>query len=522
MGDYILFESASGYGLFERLSSEQIGEQVDSMQQSFQDFGKFNSFVKLKAFLPFSSAENALENVNDISEGILHPSLKDFLEMNLSKDKKKKAVLGVGEDKIGSAIQDELKIKCEKSQSTIETLRLIRLHFDKFIKEMKSGDLEKSQLGLAHSYSRAKVKFNIHKVDNMIIQSIALLDQLDKDLNTFAMRCREWYSWHFPELGRIISDHATFARLVKAIKNKDSLSDESLPELTQITGDEDKAKEVYDAAKISMGTDISEIDMINIEHFADRIVELSAYRTHLHDYLVKKMNDVAPNLTALIGEQVGARLISHSGSLTNLAKHPASTIQILGAEKALFRALKTKGKTPKYGLIYHSSFIGKANTKNKGRISRYLANKCTIASRIDAFGESHSNAFGQALHQQVEDRLKFYESGETPRKNIDVMKEAIEEATRDGLTIESKKRSADSNGSEQKKKKKKKNKKEAQPEPEAMEEDQPAEEPVVEKREKKKKKKQQVEEAQPEPVEEEEPVVEKREKKKKKKSKQQQ
>jgi nucleolar protein 56 len=83
--------------------------------------------------------------------------------------------------------------------------------------------------------------------------------------------------------------------------------------------------------------------------------------------------------------KVAARLISHAGSLTNLAKYPASTIQILGAEKALFRALKTKSNTPKYGLIFHSSFIGKAGTANKGRISRYLANKCAIASRIDCF-----------------------------------------------------------------------------------------------------------------------------------------
>lgn len=104
------------------------------------------------------------------------------------------------------------------------------------------------------------------------------------------------------------------------------------------------------------------------------------------------MGQVAPNLAALIGEQVGARLIAHAGSLTNLAKYPASTIQILGAEKALFRALKTKGNTPKYGLIYHSSHIGKAATKNKGRISRYLANKCAIASRIDCFS-GKSNEF---------------------------------------------------------------------------------------------------------------------------------
>lgn len=109
------------------------------------------------------------------------------------------------------------------------------------------------------------------------------------------------------------------------------------------------------------------------------------------------MHGIAPNLSALIGEQVGARLIAHAGSLTNLAKYPASTVQILGAEKALFRALKTKGNTPKYGLIFHSSFIGRAKPKNKGRISRYLANKCSLASRIDCFSEQIGNAFGVKL-----------------------------------------------------------------------------------------------------------------------------
>lgn len=109
--------------------------------------------------------------------------------------------------------------------------------------------------------------------------------------------------------------------------------------------------------------------------------------------------------------------------MTNLAKCPASTVQILGAEKALFRALKTKGNTPKYGLIYHSTFIGRADAKNKGRISRYLANKCSIATRIDSFADEPSSAYGQKLRDQVEERLKFYETGAAPRKNIDVMEE---------------------------------------------------------------------------------------------------
>merc|ERR1712212_979019 len=147
--------------------------------------------------------------------------------------------------------------------------------------------------------------------------------------------------------------------------------------------------------------------------------------------LQDKMGNVAPNLAALIGDVVGARLISHAGSLTNLAKCPASTVQILGAEKALFRALKTKGNTPKYGLIFHSSFIGRAGAKNKGRISRYLANKCSIASRIDCFSEESTTIFGTKLKEQVEDRLKFYETGDLPRKNVEVMAEAVEEAAED-------------------------------------------------------------------------------------------
>ena len=165
---------------------------------------------------------------------------------------------------------------------------------------------------------------------------------------------------------------------------------------------------------------------------------------------------------ALIGDIIAARLISHAGSLTNLAKYPASTVQILGAEKALFRALKTKGNTPKYGLIFHSTFIGKANARNKGRISRYLANKCSIASRIDCFSDFQTTLFGEKLKEQVEERLAFYDKGTAPRKNIAMMQEVIAEigpqATPGG---ESKKRKADDAETPSKKDKKdKKDKKE--------------------------------------------------------------
>merc|ERR1712012_1386828 len=339
-----------------------------------------------------------------------------------------KAVLGVSDSKLSSSISDACGIKCSHIGVVPEVIRGIRQHFAKLVKGFSAATSDKSQLGLSHSYSRAKVKFNVNKSDNMIIQSIALLDQLDKDINTFCMRIREWYSYHFPELIKIVPENALYAKVVKLVKNRKELTADKFEELEAILMDSARAQAVIDASKSSMGMDISPVDLLNIDMFASRVIGITEYRKELSTYLRSKTSVVAPNLAVLIGDTVGARLISHAGSLTNLAKCPASTVQILGAEKALFRALKNKGNTPKYGLIFHSTFIGRAGAKNKGRISRYLANKCSIASRIDCFTDAPSTVFGEHLRQQVEDRLKFYETGDAPTKNIDVMKVAIEEA----------------------------------------------------------------------------------------------
>ncbi|KAM6979653.1 nucleolar protein 56 [Aplochiton taeniatus] len=424
---HVLFEHAAGYALFAVKEVEEIGMLLPQVEESILNIGKFNSMVSLAAFFPFKSAQAALENINAISEGVVHGDLKLFLETNLPQVGKK-AMLGVSDTKIGAALQEELGMSIQTGGVVAEIIRGVRLHFHALVKGLTALAASKAQLGLGHSYSRAKVKFNVNRADNMIIQSIALLDQLDKDINTFSMRVREWYGYHFPELIKVVPDNSTYCRLAQLIGNRKELSEESLPSLEEVVMDSAKAQAVLDASRSSMGMDISPIDLINIERFSCRVVSLAAYRLELQEYLRSKMGQVAPNLAALIGEVVGARLISHAGSLTNLAKYPASTVQILGAEKALFRALKTRGNTPKYGLIFHSTFIGRAAAKNKGRISRYLANKCTLASRIDCFSEVPTSVFGDKLRDQVEERLSFYETGEAPRKNLDVMKEAVKEA----------------------------------------------------------------------------------------------
>lgn len=280
--------------------------------------------------------------------------MKALLELNLSKSSKKSPVtLGVSEKGLAGSIVAELGIPCDTSELSLELIRGVRMHAEKLLKGLQEGDVVKAQLGLGHSYSRAKIKFNVNRSDNMIIQAIALLDQLDKDVNTFSMRVREWYGWHFPELAKIVTDNYQFAKAARLIGPKNTFSEEKLEALTEILDDDEtKAKNVLDAARTSMGTDLSELDAINILNFAQRVVELAEYRKSLTSYLSEKMNLVAPSLTALIGERIGARLISHAGSLTNLSKYPASTVQILGAEKALFRALKTKGNTPKVSPLY--------------------------------------------------------------------------------------------------------------------------------------------------------------------------
>ncbi|MFS7940234.1 putative Nop domain, helix hairpin bin domain superfamily, Nop domain superfamily protein [Helianthus anomalus] len=457
MALYLLYESASGYGLFLAHGIDEIGQNTEAVRNSVTDLNRFGKVVKLAAFNPFESALDALNQCNAVSEGQMTDELRNFLELSLPKvkeGKKPKFSLGVADPKIGSHIHEETKIPCQSNEFVLELIRGVRLHFDRFIENLKPGDLEKAQLGLGHSYSRAKVKFNVNRVDNMVIQAIFLLDTLDKDVNSFSMRVREWYSWHFPELVKIVNDNYLYAKLAKYIEDKSELSEDKLSGLIDILGDEDKAKEVIEAAKASMGQDLSPIDLINVKMFAQKVMDLAEYRKKLYDYLVSKMSDIAPNLAALIGEVVGARLISHAGSLTNLAKCPSSTLQILGAEKALFRALKTKGNTPKYGLIFHSSFIGRASAKNKGRMARYLANKCSIASRIDCFSEKSTTSFGDKLREQVEERLDFYDKGVAPRKNIDVMKSAMEDVANQDTEMDVDK----SSEPESKKSKKKKSK----------------------------------------------------------------
>jgi nucleolar protein 56 len=433
---YLLFEAASGYAIFRVVEAEDVAAGVSAVQSSWADFHRFSNIVKLRVFEPFLSADHALEEVTAVSENRVTPFLTEFLQGYFGS---KKGLLGVSEPRFGAALQEQLgkkRLRVVADEHTQELVRNIRQHFEKFLgAEIPANELFRAQLGLAHAFSRTRIRFNPHRNDTSIVQAIHLIDQLDKDINMFGMRVREWYSWHFPELVKIVNDNVLYCRLVCAIGIRSETSTALQDEVTRIlSGDTEMAERVLRAARSSMGTELSPMDMIQIRLFAQRVMQMATYREHLQSYLGQRLSLIAPSLRALLGDHIAARLIAHAGSLVNLAKYPASTVQILGAEKALFRALKQArgnrmARTPKYGLLFNSTFIAKAKQRAKGRISRYLANKVSLASRIDCFrSDQLGDVFGRKMREQVEERLEFYEAGARPRRNVTVMVEALQEA----------------------------------------------------------------------------------------------
>eukprot|EP00096_Caligus_rogercresseyi_P016578 TRINITY_DN929_c0_g1_i1.p1 TRINITY_DN929_c0_g1~~TRINITY_DN929_c0_g1_i1.p1 ORF type:complete len:540 (-),score=227.29 TRINITY_DN929_c0_g1_i1:161-1732(-) len=397
----VLFETAAGFAVFKLLDEKKL-KKCDNLYEDFKTLNDAKNVVKLKKFCKFEDTTEALASATAAVEGKLSKGLKKFLKKCEIPENES---LAIADSKLGNAIKTKLGLNCIYSSEVEELMRCIRSQISGLVSE----DMKAMSLGLAHSLSRYKLKFSPDKIDTMIVQAVSLLDDLDKELNNYIMRCREWYGWHFPEMGKIVTDNIAFVRVVQAIGTREKCGSTDLSDILP----EDIEEKVKAAAEISMGTEIAETDMLNIRHLCKQIVEIQEYRSQLYEYLKNRMLAVAPNVTVLVGELVGARLMSHAGSLMNLAKHPASTVQILGAEKALFKALKTKHDTPKYGLIYHAQVVGSTSTKLKGKASRMLAAKVSLACRVDALRDDGevSTELGIEHRAKVEARIRQLEGG---------------------------------------------------------------------------------------------------------------
>jgi len=219
-------------------------------------------------------------------------------------------------------------------------------------------------------------------------------------------RMREWYGVHFPELDRLVEKHETYARLVLNLGAKENFTERAL-EKEDLP--KNKTEQISRIAESSMGADMAEPDLVQIQALSKNVLEFYRLRESMETYLDKTMDEVAPNTKTIVGALLGARLIAIAGGLENLAKRPASTMQVLGAEKALFRSIKTGARPPKHGLIFQHTLIHDAQRWQRGKIARAIAGKLAIAVRIDAFqGKYVGDKLKKALDRRIEEIRQKY------------------------------------------------------------------------------------------------------------------
>ena len=241
--------------------------------------------------------------------------------------------------------------------------------------------------------------------DLHVIQSINTLDDTDKIINGISSRLREWYGLHFPELDNIIDSVNGYAQIVLAGK-RENMSDDVFVN----AGFPDSKIQMLSVVKgKSRGGDITEENLLMVQALAKNILELFDMRKNLETQIDTQMEEIAPNITAVLGTTVGARILAKAGSLVKLSKMPASTIQVLGAEKALFRALKTGSNPPKHGLLFQHAVVHAAPRWQRGKIARAIAAKAAIAARVDVHGAGLNKTLLEKLNIRVKEIEEKYE-----------------------------------------------------------------------------------------------------------------
>ncbi|MEM5772864.1 MAG: hypothetical protein QXL86_01405 [Candidatus Aenigmatarchaeota archaeon] len=264
-----------------------------------------------------------------------------------------------------------------------ENLRNLALEY-KFVKDQVEFNQLLTKVNI--ELTKTKIKKAIEK-DNFVIQIVRIIEDIDKTTNILSERLREFYSLHFPEMDRIIQDHRKYAKIIEKYGSREKIED---LELKQI-------------AKKSMGADFREEEIKTVQSIASEILNLYKLRDCLSEQLEKILREVAPNFTELAGTMLSAKLIAKAGGLEKLAKMPSSAIQLMGAEKSLFRFLHGKGKSPRFGMIYNHPLVLKTPEKLKGKVARIVASKLSIAAKLDFYSKEYR---GDKLKKEMEEKVK--------------------------------------------------------------------------------------------------------------------
>jgi len=373
-------------------------------------FGEDNELVE-KVFFPKDPLET-VERLRKMEEGKVIEEISSLVDKLRAKGYKH---FVFENQEMATSVREKLNIKVRVEASS-KAGKLLRENLEKFAIELEFVEKPEQLRVQIHTVSielaKMKVKKTVERRDLLVAQAVNTVDDLDKSLNLFMNRIREWFGLHYPELDRLLDKHETYARLVVNLGTRENfttenLENEGLPKV--------KSQTMAEVAAASMGADLGDEDIAQIQAMCRNILELYSVHKSLENYIDSVMEEIAPNTRAIGGSLLGARLIALAGGLLSLAKLPASTIQVLGAEKALFRSLKTKARPPKHGIIFQHPLIHDAKRWQRGKISRALAGKLTIAARVDAFkGKYAGDGLKADLDKRMEEIKERYEKPPSP------------------------------------------------------------------------------------------------------------
>ncbi|MEM2961792.1 MAG: C/D box methylation guide ribonucleoprotein complex aNOP56 subunit [Candidatus Bathyarchaeia archaeon] len=357
----------------------------------------------------FEDVEEAAESMVGVDRGLLSRPLGRLLPRLRSYE-----LIVTDNPGVMNILQREgLKVELVKSSDVIRGFRGSLAEYalkEGLISSIK--DLDELERKILYEMAKIRVRGVSARRDLYAAQMIRALDDIDKSINVFSGRIREWYGLHFPELDKMVDSHELYAKLVLKMGRRSGWSVEALNSIG-ITGGE--AERLLGAAANSMGGDISDEDLEVLRSFCRATLELYDLRGEIALSLERAMMESTPNLASVIGPTIAARLISLAGGIDNLAKMPASTIQVLGAEKALFRALRTGSRPPKHGVIFQYAPLHQSPRWQRGKIARALAAKIAIAARLDAYnGEFRGGELREDLERRIAEIRSRYKS--PPRK----------------------------------------------------------------------------------------------------------
>ncbi len=326
--------------------------------------------------------------------------------------------LATGDTALARVVSEILGVAVQAVSGGCDAIKRFRARIDDVAEQHgdvpSADESRRFRRRVALTIARNAVIRSTQERDTLVRIAIDAIDELDRTINTVAMRLREWYSIHHPTLSKIVTDHEKYARVIEGTHARGAVDIGTLMGLG-LSGHE--ATQVVEELEWDLGVELREDDISPIRRLARQLLEMYTTRRGLEEYVGRLMQEVAPNITALVGPLVGARLISIAGSLRALAQKPSSTVQVYGAEKALFRSLRTGSAPPKHGIIYQAAEVHAAPYWRRGKVARALAGKLAIAAKVDAFsGRDMGAEIRGAFERRLEEIMRTTPEEPPPRK----------------------------------------------------------------------------------------------------------